>query len=229
MFQLSRRKFLISGVGATLVSFSQLWPMLAQDGDDVTTILNLAATAEGLACTHYYTVLTDSEVQLTPRERAYVVAALDTERQHLDFLTANGGQMLTNQFYMPQNVFRNRENFASVTEQLEVLFAGAYLAAVQQAATLNEAELATTFAQIASAEAVHVALIRQLGDLLPNNMAMAQAFYSQPSQVVPALQPFIEGGLSFSGPRALPNADAMLEVIGDNGVAAVDPVFQSAK
>lgn len=51
MTQFSRRKFLISGAGAARLSFGQLWPTLAQDGDDVTTILNLAATAEALACT----------------------------------------------------------------------------------------------------------------------------------------------------------------------------------
>ena len=90
---------LLLGVGASVVGFSQLFgysELFAQsNGDDVETILNLATTAEALACTHYYTALTDSKIQLTPLERAILIAALDSELYHLEFLNENGGQSLT--------------------------------------------------------------------------------------------------------------------------------------
>jgi len=62
----------------------------AADGDDIPTILNIAATAETLACTHYYQAL-KSEIRFTDPQIAYIRAALEEEYIHLQFLNDNGG------------------------------------------------------------------------------------------------------------------------------------------
>lgn len=226
----SRRNLLKATLaGGLVVSFGSIWGRTraaAQDADDLQSMLDLAATAEILACTHYYTVLTDSEIQLTPRERASMVATLDTEYQHLQLLIENGAQPITDQFYTPRNVYRNRENFAAVTEQVETLFVAAYLAAVQQVAEQGDSYLAATFAQIAAAEQVHVALSRQIGEQLPNNVSLGQALFERPSQALATLQPFIEGGTDFNGPRGFPGEASILDLVGENGVVRVDPFLK---
>ena len=226
----SRRTFLkggLVGVGASLVGFSQLFgygELAAQsNGDDVETILNLATTAEALACTHYFTALTDSKIQLTPWERAVLISTLDSELYHYEYLTENGGQTLTTQFYTPLNVYNDRSNFSTISQQAETAFISAYLAANRRLAELGNPLLAATVAQIVITEGVHLALIRQLANLLPNNTSLAEANYYNTSEVVPVLRPFLEGGDGFRGPRAFPGADAIRALVGQNGVEVVQP------
>ncbi len=218
----SRRNLLKASLA---VGFGALFGRVhaAQETDDLQTMLDLAATTENLSCVHYYATLTDSEIQLTPRERSYLVAALDTEYQHLGLLIENGAQPIADQFYMPRNVYRNRENFATITAQVETLFVAAYLATVQQTAEQGNSILAAIFAQIATTEQVHVALARQIGDQLPNHVALGEALFTRPSQSAATLQPFIEGGTDFNDLRTFPGELAILDLVGDNGVEAVDP------
>jgi len=228
-FQVSRRNLLKGSValgGASFLSFNQLFGfsnLFAQDGDSLETIVNLAATAETLACTHYYTVLTESNIQLTPMERNILTAALDTEYKHLQFLNANGGAALTEEFYFPLNVYNDRENFSTITEQAETAFVAAYLAANRRVAELGEQLLAGTLAQVAVTEEVHLALIRQIGGRLPNHVSLGQALFLNTSDVVPVLQPFLEGGEGFAGPRPFPGAEAIVAQVGTGGVEAVTP------
>ncbi len=228
MSQHSRREILKGGVlAASIGGFSQLFgytSLFAQDnGDTVEMILNLAATAEMLACTHYYTALTDSNIELIPSERNFLVAALDTEHDHLKFLVANGGQPVTATFYTPRNVYNDRNTFATVTQQAENAFVAAYLAANRRIAELGNSLLAATVAQIAVTESVHLALIRQLGGLLPNNISLGEALYYSTSEVLPVLKPFLERGTGFSGPLSYPGDDAIVNFVGKDGVTAVKP------
>ncbi|MBA3874032.1 MAG: ferritin-like domain-containing protein [Anaerolineae bacterium] len=230
MSDYSRRTFLKGGMlaaGTSLVGFSQLFDyqqLFAQDnGDDVPTILNLAATAESLACTHYYTALTESNIQLTPLERDFILATLDSELYHLEYLNAHGGQSLTSQFYAPLNVYNDRANFGKITQQAETAFIAAYLAANRRIAELGNSLLAATVAQIAITEGVHLALIRQLAGLLPNNTALGEAFYFNTSEVTPVLRPFLEGGEGFRGPKPFPGADAIRSLVGKNTVDPTKP------
>ena len=229
MNQLSRRSLLKSGgvlAGALATGFSGVFGyanVFAQsDGDSIETILNLATTAEMLACTHYYTALTDSTIPLTPNERRFMMAALDTEFQHLKFLQTNNGQPLTTQFFSPLNVYVDRENFSEITEQAETAFVGAYLAATRRLAELEQPLLAATVAQIAATEEVHLALIRQLGERLPNHVAFAQLTGLNTSDTVPVLQPFIEGGTGFDGPRPYPGDVAITDLVANDGVRLGD-------
>lgn len=227
--QISRRNLLKGSAalgGASFLSFNQLFGftnLFAQSGDDLQTIVNLAATAETLACTHYYTVLTESNIQLTPAERNILTAALDTEYKHLQFLNANGGTALVEEFYFPLNIYNDREQFSTITEQAETAFVAAYLAANRRVAELGEQLLAGTLAQVAVTEEVHLALIRQIGGRLPNHVSLGQALFLNTSDVVPVLQPFLEGGEAFAGPRPFPGADQITSLVGANGVEDVQP------
>ncbi|MBC7870271.1 MAG: ferritin-like domain-containing protein [Chitinophagaceae bacterium] len=232
MSQISRRTLLKGGTiavaGASFASFSQLFGykhVFAQgEGDDPQTILDLAATAETLACTHYYNVLTDSNIALTPAEIAILKSALDSELQHLEFLNANGAVALTMDFFFPMNVYTDRDQFSVITEQAETAFVGAYLAANRRIAELGNPLLAATTAQVAVVEQVHLALIRQIGGRVPNHVSLGQALFYNTSDVVPVLQGFLEGGEGFAADSSpFPGPDAIRDIVRDDGVMAVKP------
>ena len=233
---ISRRTLLKGGAaaaafGASMVSFSQLFgykQVFGQDGDDATTILNLAATAETLACTHYYNVLTDSSIALTPAETNILKSAIDAELQHLLYLNANGAKTLATEFYFPNNIYTDRAQFSEITEQAEAAFVAAYLAAVRRISQLGNPLLAASAAQIAVVEQAHLALIRQIGGRKPNHVSLGQALIYEVSEAAPILQPFLEGGEGRSGPRQFPTAEAIQELIGDVGVLPVKPMTDTS-
>lgn len=227
---LSRRSFLKGSAvlgGITAVSFSQLFGFSQvfgqSDGDDVETILNLAATAETLACTHYWAALTSGGMTLDEGIAAYFRAALDSELQHLEFLNANGGVSLVSEFFTPVGVYSDLSMFASVSEVAETAFIAAYLAATRRTAELGNPLFAATAAQVGGVEAQHLALVRQIGGSLPNHVSLMRTLFFNVSDAVPSLQPFLEGGNGFEGPTAYPGADTIRSVIGSGGVEAVQP------
>lgn len=231
---LSRRNFLktsaiVGGVAATGASFAQLFgykEVFAQGaGDDIQTILNLAATAETLACTHYNNVLTDSNIALVPAEVQFLKSALDTERQHLDFLLANGAKQLATEFYFPLNVYTDRNQFSAITETAEQAFVGAYLAAVRRISELGNSLLAGTAAQVAVTEQVHLALIRQIGGRVPNHVSLGQAVFFNTSDALPVLQGFLEGGDGFvTTTSKFPGNEVIATTVGSDGVESVLPM-----
>ncbi len=229
---LSRRDLLKTGAvaSASLVSFSSLFgirSVLGQsesEGDDVETILHLAATAETLACTMYYAVLTTGEIPFTEVDVFYLTGALDAELQHLEFLNANGGAALTEEFYFPENMFTDAEVFVPVAEALETAFVAAYLAATRRAAELGDPLLATTAAQVATIEAQHLALVRVMGELQPaNNISLGRALIFNVSDAVPLLQPFIEGGDDLVGPEPYLGGEEMRNLLGETRIESVLP------
>jgi hypothetical protein len=227
----SRRTLIKGGAvaatfGASLMSFEQLFGykrVFGQSGDDAQTILNLAATAETLACTHYYNVLTDSTIALTPAEINILKSAIDAELQHLLYLNANGAQSLATEFYFPPNIYTDRAQFSEITEQAETAFVAAYLAAVRRISQLGDPLLAAAAAQIAVVEQAHLALIRQIGGRNPNHVSLGQALIYDVSEAAPILQPFLEGGEGRTGPSKFPSAEAIQELIGDVGVLPIKP------
>lgn len=235
MNTLSRRAFLKGGAvvtGTAAAGFAGLFGysrVFGQgDGDDVATILNLAATAETLACTHYYSALAMGGIQWGEAQFAYLKAALDSELQHLEFLNANGGVSLVSEFFTPVGVYEDSATFASVTEIAETAFIAAYLAATRRAAELGDPLLATTASQVAGVEAQHLALVRQIGGSLPNHISLMRALIYNVSDAVPALQPFLEGGTGFEGPTSYPGAAVIREIVGNGGVEAVLPAVDPA-
>ena len=188
------------------------------------TMFNLAATAETLACTHYYAALSSGIIEFQDLDIIYLKAALDAELQHLEFLKANGAAALTEEFYFPENNFTDLATFVAITEALETAFVGAYLAATRRAAELGSSLLAMTAAQVAAVEAQHLALIRVTGKLFPpNGVTLAEAKFFNVSDAVPALQPFLQGGDGFLGPELYLGADAIRELVADGGVAPTLP------
>ncbi len=225
--QLSRRSILKGAVagGASLLTFNQLFgyrQLSAQDNEnDIETIVNLAATAEMIACTHYYRVLTDSNIALAPDEIEMLKGFLDAELQHLELLYLNQATPVTERFYLPTDVYNDREQFSQITEQLETTFIAAYLAATRQFAQLGLPLLAATSAQVSAVEQEHLALVRGIGGRRPNNVALARALFFNISEAVPALQPFLERSSGYSGPVSFPGADVIRELIGDVGVLPI--------
>lgn len=232
MSQLSRRNLLKGGAAAAAgLTFSQLFQyqhVFAQgDGDDAQTILNLAATAETFACTHYYNAIQNaSALKLTATEVSWLKAFLDSELKHKRFLEANGAKPLATEFYVPETLFSDRNTFISTTDTAENWFVAAYLAATRRFAELEQPLLAATASQVSGVEAEHQALIRAMGGLQPSNRALKLPLFYNTSEVAPLFQPFLEGGNGFTGPAPFPGEDEINTLVGDEGVIAVTPFIQ---
>src|SRR5579859_4531379 len=190
----ARRAFLKQSAwlaGATALGWSGVFGLSrvsAAGGDDIPTILNLAATAETFACTHYYQTL-NSKIRFTEPQLAYIKAALEEEFIHLQYLNANGGKTLTDKFYFPVGALNSRVSFGTVSAVAETIFVGAYLAATRRFAELGQPLLAATAAQVAVIEGQHLALVRETALLLPNNIPLGEPLYNNVSEAVPSLQP----------------------------------------
>lgn len=218
------RRGLLKGAGGlagglAAASFAGIFGLKAAEAahnanDEPQTILNLAATAETLATTFYYAAITSAGFDLADADVVYLKLALDAEKYHLDFLTSNGGRSLTNQFYVPANLLSDPALFVQVGANAETAFVGAYLAATRRFAELGVPRLAATTAQHACSEAQHLALIRDIGGLTPNNLALPLPIYYNVSDAVPTLAPFLQGGQGFIGPITAPTAAQIQAALG---------------
>lgn len=224
MKSLSRRSFLKSTsllAGATalgsssLFGFSTAFAKARQaSNDDVQTILNLAATAELFASTHYLAAINGADaLGLGEVQVNYLKAAFISERDHYDLLVSLGAAPVVTEFYVPETLFSDKALFASITEVAETTFVSAYLAATRIFAEAGETGFAVTTAQIAGVEAEHRALVRQIGGLLPNNLPYAQFQFRNVSDAVPVLQPFLDGsGEGFVGPVQPPSDEEVAAI-----------------
>jgi hypothetical protein len=232
MSNMSRRNFLKGSAviaAAATVGFHGVFGVrrsLAQmKDDDLQTVLNLAATAETLATTHYYMALTTGVIAFSDFEKKYLRASLESEQIHLDYLLANGAKPLTNEFYFPDGVFENKATLAAVTEVAENAFIGAYLAATRIFAAANQPLLAMVAAQVAGVEAQHLAFMRSLGDQTPpNNIALLEPIFFNVSDAVPTLTPFLEGKTQGFDDiaTAYPGREKVMEVV---GMSVLKPVL----
>jgi hypothetical protein len=228
--QLSRRDVLKGGsllAAASTLGFSGVFGLkgvaaAAADGDDVATIVNVAATAETFAVTHYFRALNDKALKLTDSERIYFLAALESEFDHLLFLQSNGGKALTSKFYFPQGTFKDSKTLGAITSVAETVFVGAYIAATRRFAELGNPELAATAAQVAVVEGEHLLFVRQLaGEKVPNNIALAVPLFYNVSEAVPVVQPLLDGKKPAAGPLAVPFETDAYDYPGDDKVKAL--------
>jgi hypothetical protein len=232
MKSLSRRHFLKGSavaVGASSLSFGALFGVSAQsEGDDPATILNLAATAETFACVHYYNAIMSADaLGLTEEEVGWLKSFLDSELQHKLFLEANGAVPVATEFYVPGNLFTDRNVFVQTTNTAENWFVAAYLAATRRFAELGESQLAATTAQVSGVEAEHQALIRLMGGLQPSFQTLKEPLFWNTSEVVPLFTPFLDGsGEGFVGPAAFPGVDEIAALVAGFEVEAVTPFIQ---
>jgi hypothetical protein len=231
--QLDRRNFLKGSAllaSATALGFTGMFGLRranAADGDDVPTMLNVAATAETFACTHYYQAL-NSKIRFTTPQLAYIRAALEEELIHLEFLNANGGKTLADKFYLPAGAFKTAKSFGLVSSIAETVFVGAYLAATRRFAELGNPLLAATAAQVAVIEGQHLALVRETAQELPNNIALGEPKFFNVSDAVAVVKPLldgIEGGLGpmEKDPVPYPGADEIRKKIGRSQLTPVKP------
>lgn len=215
------------GGGLALASFAGALGIgsaqAAEGGDDVQTILNLAATAETLAVTHYYSAIMARTFDLDDADVVYLKFALDAEQAHLDFLNANGAKALTDKFYVPATLLSDVGTFVQVTDTAETAFVGAYLAATRRFADLGNPRLAATAAQVACVEAQHLALAREIGGLVPNDITLALPVFFNVSNAVPVLAPFLQGGSGFIGPVSYPGKDNIATALGGIKSRVVPP------
>ena len=202
------------GGGVAAMSFATLFGedvVNAQPaGDDPQTILNLASTAEALAITAFHSIITLSSFYggLRPVYQEYLQSALTQEQEHFDFLVANGARPLANQFFFPDGILESLALYVYVTDVLEGVFIGAYLASVRRFAELGRPDLAWTSAAVMGIEAEHKALNRAMGidhagsaagstDGIrnsPTREPFEPATLFQVSQAVPILGPVLMGG-----------------------------------
>ncbi len=220
----SRRNILKGGLavgGASLLSFTQIFGASRVFGqemadDDLQTIINLAATAELFATTHYLAAINGAaDLGLTGPELAYMKAGFIAEQDHLELLQSLGATPVVTEFYVPPTLFSDRTTFSAITEVAETAFTGAYLAAVRIFSQSAETTaFAVTCAQIAAVEETHRVLVRQIGmNRLANNTSYAQYTLRNVSSAVPVLQPFLDGsGEGFVGPVAPPTAEQIAAV-----------------
>ncbi|MEZ4672499.1 MAG: ferritin-like domain-containing protein [Anaerolineae bacterium] len=234
--QVSRRALLkggaILGSGA-LLGFNQIFGfsrVLGQDmkDDDLETIINLAATAELFASTHYMAAI-NGNLGLAEGQIKYMKAGFLAEQDHLELLMSLGAKPVVTEFYVPEKLFSDQALFSAVSEVAETAFVGAYLAATRVfSQSADTTKFAVTTAQIAAVEAEHRALVRQIGGRLANNISYAQYTLHNVSDAVPVLQPFLDGKPAddslgkFIGPVMPPSADDIAKVRADAGAIGYD-------
>ena len=232
----SRRALLkggaILGSGA-LLGFNQVFGfsrVLGQEmaDDDLQTIINLAATAELFATTHYLAAI-NGDLGLAEGQIKYLKAGFLAEQDHLELLQSLGATPVVTEFYVPEKLFSDQALFSAVSEVAETAFVGAYLAATRIfSKSADTTKFAVTTAQIACVEAEHRALVRQIGGRLANNISYAQFTLNNVSDAVPVLQPFLDGKPAddslgkFVGPVKPPTADDIAGVRADAAAIGYD-------
>lgn len=231
MHKISRRSLIkggavlsAAGIFNSVFGFSRV---LGQDmeNDDLTTIINLAATAELFATTHYLAAINNAEaLGFGEAQLNYMKAGFIAEQDHLELLMSLGAEPVVTEFYVPETLFSDVALFAATSEVAETTFVAAYLAATRIfASTPDAVAFAVTTAQIAAVEAEHRALMRQIGGSLANNISYAQYQFDNVSDAVPVLQPFLDGSAEgFIGPVAAPTADDIAKVRADAEMIGYD-------
>lgn len=169
-----------AGAGAVLAAVPSIAGAQSTAPESVQDIINIADTAERLAVTLLTAAVGNaSQLGLTGVLLASVQGALAEEQFHADFLEANGAMALTNTFTIPDPaILTDRHTFLTTLETAEVLFIGAYMAAVREFTALSQPVLAKTAFQIGAVESEHRAIVRAglvlTGDtsrIPPNNKA----------------------------------------------------------
>ncbi len=236
LLDLSRRGFLKGTAllaAASTLGFSGMFglrmALAAAADDDIPTILNVAATAETFAVTHYYRALSNTtKAQFTAAQKAYLRAGLESEQDHLDFLNANGGKALTDKFYFPAGTFNDAKTFGTVSSIAETVFVGAYIAATHRFAQLGQPELAAIAAQVAVVEGQHLALSKEIAGAFPNDVALAAPVFYNVSDAVPVVQPLLDGKKGALGDMekdavSYPGKDKVMAAVGKSNLLAKLP------
>lgn len=184
----SRRKFLTAlaaggaGVAAAATGLARAVPASADTG----TVLGFGSAAVGaerIAVAFYSNALGVSSdfgvasdiakgVLLNKAHRDYFTAARNQEANHLATLESLGLTFPASTFAFPAATFASAPAMLAIGEQLENIFIGAYLGAVQSAAALGTSFgtfIAEAAAEICGVECAHRVLIRDIAGEDPPN------------------------------------------------------------
>lgn len=212
--------------GVAVAGFGQVFgapPALAsvRPPADPAGVLDMAATAEALAVTFYHHVLSGAAFRMDDTTRAHLHAMLAAEQEHLDLLATLGGRPLTRTFSLPDTLRGDAGAFASTGLHLEGVLTGAYIAASHQLATLGRPELAATAAQLGASEAQHLTLLSHLAGFGPGELTLPSAPLRLITDAAPVLAPFI-GPVTAGRQRVpLPDAAAVLALVGPRRAPAI--------
>jgi hypothetical protein len=183
-------------------------------------ILNAAATAEALATTMYYNIVTakggpyQNGLAGNAADQAYLVAGYEEELNHYNFLVSAGAKALATTFYFPTNMFTDPQTMVNYLVTLEDTFIAAYLIGVRD---FSSSALKVIAAQIMGIECEHRVLARTIASDLglssvtgragaesvkapnstSNNLAYERTFSAalpDIAHVVSALGPFVTPG-----------------------------------
>ncbi len=133
-------------------------------------IFTIARTAERLAVTFYSNGIAHaSDLGLSGSFLEDIHAALIEEQIHEFFFRDNGGGVLASTFSFPQgpDTFTDLNVFIATQQTLEGVFDSAFLSAIREFCQQGRPDLAQIAGQIATIEAEHRALGRQIGNLIP--------------------------------------------------------------
>jgi hypothetical protein len=191
----------------TLGTQRQLAAALDQS-ETVSTIINIAATAEALAVSLLGAALAnaagytnaDGSTGLAPSLVTILHAAQAAEQAHYAYLTGAGATPLTTTFHIPNaKIGTDTVTLFQTIEQLEEAFISAYEAAAKEFARLGQPALVKVALQVGAVEGEHRALARlALGDALPHNEAFSAAQFATVGAAATALEQL--GFIGGSGP-----------------------------
>ncbi len=189
--------------------------------ETVGDIINIAAIAEALAVTTYYTGIQSRRVLgaiSDGGQRRYLRGALSAEKMHLDTLMGAGASDPQHTFHYEPGTFASVEAFGETLLALERAFISAYGAAVHRLAEINTVQSIDTAqlaARILGVEAEHRTLARDLlGKQLTNNVCLEPALFTCVSEAATALTPFLNGSGGHTSPHKRPTSAQVTTAVG---------------
>ena len=169
----------------------------AAQSEDVTTIINIAATAEAMAVTLLGAAIAgaagytnaDGSKGLAAPLVAILKAAQSAEQAHYAYLTGAGAKPLTTTFNIPDpKIATDTTTLFKTIEALETAFISAYEAAANEFSAMGNSALVKVALQVGAVEAEHRALARLAqGDSVPHNVAFESAQFATVGDAAKAL------------------------------------------
>ncbi len=214
--QVYSRRFVLKGAAAMGIALtasqSRLIRSLAQESEDLQTIINIAATAESLAVTLFGGAIDSAknggyDKEIPEPVIGILEAARAAEYFHLAYLLDAGAQPLTQTFVVSDEALLTRyDTLFSTAVKLESAFIAAYIAAARQFTALNQPELVKIALAVAEVEGEHRVLANYaLGSRPANDIGFAAATFGTVGEAAQALMDlgFIGGTgmqVSYPGP-----------------------------
>lgn len=192
------RRFVLKGATAMGLALTipqaRLIHTLAQESEDLQTIINIAATAETMAVTLFGHAIDSARNGGYDKEIPdAVVGILESSRAaeyfHLAYLLAAGAEPLTQTFTVPDPALLTSYDLLFTTAvQLEGAFIAAYIAAAKQFVALEQPELVKIAVAVAAVEGEHRVLANYaLGTRPANNIGFAPAVFGTVGEAAQAL------------------------------------------